>query len=168
AWAGQPFALRPWQTTVIRQMFSTRRDGRRQYRTGLFMLPRKNGKAELAAAVALYGLFGDGELGAEVYSAAADKDQAALCFNVAAQMGRNDRILLAQCDIVDSQKRIVHRPSGSFYRAISAEAYSKHGFNASMVVYDELHAAPTRELYDVLSTSMGARVNPLMLVISTA
>ena len=166
--AGQPFALRPWQSRVVRRLFRTRRDGRRQYRTALIMLPRKNGKTELAAAIALYGLFGDGELGAEVYSAAADKDQAALCFNVAAQMIRNDRILLAQCDIIDSQKRIVHRPSGSFYRAISAEAYSKHGFNASMVVYDELHAAPTRELYDVLSTSMGARVNPLMLVISTA
>src|SRR4029453_4153700 len=89
AWAGQPFALRPWQTTVIRQMFSTRRDGRRQYRTVLFMPPRKNGKTELAAAVALYGLFGDGELGAEDYSAAADKGQAALCFNAGAQVARN-------------------------------------------------------------------------------
>jgi len=168
AWAGQPFALRPWQERIIRQLFRTRQDGRRQYRTALLLLPRKNGKTELAAAIALYGLFGDGELGAEVYSAAADKDQAALCFNVAAQMVRNDPYLLAQCDIVDSQKRIVHRPSGSFYRAISAEAYSKHGFNASLVVYDELHAAPTRELYDVLSTSMGARRDPLMLVISTA
>src|SRR4029450_11302629 len=168
AWAGQPFALRPGPAPVIRRTFQPRRDGRRQYRTVLFMLPRKNGKTELAAAVALYGLFGDGELGAEVYSAAADKDQAALCFNVAAQMVRNDRILLAQCDIVDSQKRIVHRPSGSFYRAISAEAYSKHGFNASMVVYDELHAAPTRELFDVLSTSMGARRNPLMFITTTA
>ena len=168
AFAGEPFHLRPWQERIIRRLFQTRRDGRRQYRTALLMLPRKNGKTELAAAIALYGLFGDGEMGAEIYSAAADKDQAALCFNVAAQMIRNDRVLLAQCDLIDSQKRIVHRPSGSFYRAISAEAFSKHGFNASMVVYDELHAAPTRELYDVLSTSMGARVNPLMLVISTA
>jgi len=168
AFAGQPFALRPWQERIVRRLFRTRRDGRRQIRTALLMLPRKNGKTELAAAIALYGLFGDGEMGAEVYSAAADKDQAGLCFAVAAQMIRNDPVLLAQCDLVDSQKRIVHRPSGSFYRAISAEAYSKHGFNASMVVYDELHAAPTRELYDVLSTSMGARVNPLMLVISTA
>jgi phage terminase large subunit-like protein len=168
AWAGASFALRPWQERVIRKLFSTRKDGKRQYRTALMMLPRKNGKTELAAAVALYGLFGDREMGAEVYSAAADKDQAALVFNVAAAMVRQEPVLLAQCDIVDSQKRIVHRPSGSFYRAISAEAYSKHGFNASMVVYDELHAAPTRELYDVLSTSMGARTNPLMLVISTA
>ena len=167
-WAGQPFALRPWQERVIRQTFQTRRDGRRQYRTVLFMLPRKNGKTELAAAVALYGLFGDGEMGAQVYSAANDKDQAALCFNVAAQMVRQDRVLLSQCEIVDSQKRIVHRPSGSFYRAISSEAYSKHGINASMVVYDELHAAPDRELYDVLSTSMGARRNPLMFIPTTA
>jgi len=167
-WAGRSFALRPWQQRIIRQAFQTRRDGTRQYRTVLLEIPRKNGKTELAAAVALYGLFGDGELGAEVYSAAADKDQAAICFHVAAQMVRNDPILEAQCDLIDSQKRIVHRPSGSFYRAISSEAYSKHGFNASMVVYDELHAAPTRDLYDVLSTSMGARRSPLMFIPTTA
>jgi len=132
------------------------------------MLPRKNGKSTLAAAIALYGLLADGEAGAEVYSAAADKDQAGLVFGVAAQMIRNDAALAQACYIVDSQKRIVHQQSASFYRAISAEAYSKHGFNPSIVIYDELHAAPSRELYDVLSTSMGARRQPLMLVISTA
>lgn len=132
------------------------------------MLPRKNGKTELAAALAIYFLLFDGEIGGEVYSAASDKDQAALVFNVAAQMIRNDPELDAQCEIVDSQKRIVHRKSGSFYRAISAEAYSKHGFNASVVIYDELHAAPNRELWDVLSTSQGARSQPLMIAITTA
>jgi phage terminase large subunit-like protein len=132
------------------------------------MLPRKNGKSELAAAVALYGLLADGETGAEVYSAASDRDQAGLVFGVAAQMIRQDPELDDQCYIVESQKRIVHRSSGSFYKAISAEAYSKHGFNASMVIYDELHAARDRRLYDVLSTSMGARNQPLLLVISTA
>jgi len=153
---------------ILERLFKTRRDGRRQYRTCLLMLPRKNGKTELAAAVALYGLLADGETGAEVYSAAADRDQAGLVFGVAAQMIRNDPGLAAECDIVESQKKIWHRPSGSVYRAISAEAYSKHGFNASMVIYDELHAAPNRELYDVLSTSMGARAQPLLFVISTA
>ena len=165
---GQPFNLRPWQIRLLRKLFKKRPDGLRQYRTCLLMLPRKNGKTELAAAIALYGLLADGEMGAEVYSAAADKDQAGLVFGVAAQMVRNSADLLTRCDLVDSTKRIVHRPSGSFYRAISAEAYSKHGFNASMVIYDELHAAPDRRLYDVLSTSMGARSQPLMLVISTA
>jgi phage terminase large subunit-like protein len=166
--AGHTFNLRPWQKRIVKQLFRKRRDGLRQYRTALLMLPRKNGKTELAAAVALYGLLADGETGAEVYSAAADRDQASLVFGVAAQMVRNDPELDAACYIVESQKRIVHPASGSVYRAISAEACSKHGFNASMVLYDELHAAPHRKLYDVLSTSMGARRQPLFLVISTA
>lgn len=166
--AQQSFALRPWQERIVRRLFKTRKDGLRQYRTLLLMLPRKNGKSELAAALAIYFLLFDGEIGAEVYSAAADKDQAALVFNVAAQMIRNDPELDAQCEIIDSQKRIVHRKSGSFYRAISAEAYSKHGFNASVVIYDELHAAPDRDLWDVLATSQGARAQPLMIAITTA
>lgn len=168
AFAGQPFNLRPWQRRILQQLFKTRPDGRRQYRTCLLMLARKNGKSEIAAALAIYFLLFDDEAGGEVYSAAADKDQAALVFNVAAQMIRNDAELDAMCEIVDSQKRIVHRESGSFYRAISAEAYSKHGFNASAVIYDELHAAPTRELWDVLATSQGARRQPIMMAISTA
>jgi phage terminase large subunit-like protein len=166
--AKQKFGLRGWQVDIVTRLFTLREDGLRQYRTALLMLPRKNGKSELAAAVALYGLIADGEAGAEVYSAASDKDQAALVFNVAAQMVRNDPVLDKQCEIIDSQKRIVHRKSGSFYRAISAEAYSKHGFNASMVIYDELHTAKNEELWDVLSTSMGARSQPLMFAISTA
>jgi phage terminase large subunit-like protein len=166
--AGQGFNLRPWQRRIVTQLFATRRDGLRRYRTSLLMLPRKNGKTELAAALALYFLLFDGEMGGEVYSAAADRDQASLVFNAAAMMLRNAPELLAVCEIIDSQKRIVHRASASVYRAISAEAYSKHGFNASVVIYDELHAAPNRELWDVLVTSQGARAQPLMLAISTA
>jgi phage terminase large subunit-like protein len=165
---GQPFNLRPWQIKILKRIFKKRRDGLRQNRMCLLMLPRKNGKTELAAAILLYGLVADGEMGAEVYSAGADRDQAGLVYGVAAQMVRNDPELAEACYIVESQKRIVHRATGSFYRAISAEAYSKHGFNASMVIYDELHAAPDRRLYDVLSTSMGGRQQPLFLVISTA
>lgn len=170
--AGQTFNLRPWQESIVRQLFGTvTKAGQRQYRTALLMLPRKNGKSELAAAIALYGLLGDGEIGAEVYSAAADRDQASLVFNVAAQMVRQDPELDAICEIVDSQKRIVHRKSGSVYRAISSEAYTKHGFNASMVIGDEIHAWPGaqgRELWDVLSTSQGGREQPIMFAISTA
>ena len=168
--AGEPFRLRPWQEKkIIRPLFKIdRATGKRQYRMCLLMMPRKNGKTELIAALAIDGLLFDGEIGAEVYSAAADKDQAALAFNVAAQMIRNDPELSARCDILDSQKRIVDHKTGSFYRAISAEAYSKHGFNASRVLYDELHAAPNRELWDVLTSSTGARAQPLTVAISTA
>jgi phage terminase large subunit-like protein len=168
AFAGLAFNLRPWQRRILRQVFKRRPDGRRQYRTVLLMLPRKNGKSELAAALGVYGLLADGEAGAEVYSAATDRDQAGLVFGVAAQMIRNDPELSAACYIVDSQKRIEHEASGSFYKAISAEAYSKHGLNAHLCIYDELHAARSRDLYDVLSTSMGARTQPLMVIISTA
>ena len=107
--AGQPFNLRPWQERkIIRPLFKIdRATGKRQYRMCLLMMPRKNGKTELIAALAIDGLLFDGEIGAEVYSAAADKDQAALAFNVAAQMIRNDEYLSSRCDILDSQKRIV-------------------------------------------------------------
>lgn len=167
--ARESFRLRPWQERIVRTLFGTLKpNGKRQYRTCLLMLPRKNGKSELAAALALYGLLGDGENAAQVYSAAADRDQAALVFNAAVTMVRADPELEAQLEIVESQKRIVHRASNGFYRAISAEAFSKHGFNASMVIYDELHSAPNRELWDVLRTSQGARSQPVMLAISTA
>jgi phage terminase large subunit-like protein len=168
--AGQPFRLRKWQEHgIIRPLFAVNpATGYRKHRMCLLMLPRKNGKTEIAAALAIDGLLFDGEIGAEVYSAAADRDQAALVFNVAAQMIRNDPELYAACEIVDSQKRIVHRATGSFYRAISAEAYSKHGFNASRILYDELAMASSRELWDVLTTSTGARAQPLIIAISTA
>lgn len=164
-----PFNLRDWQSRIIRDLFRVDpATGTRQHRTCLMMLPRKNGKSELAAAIALYGLLGDGELGAEVYIAAADRDQASLVYNVAAQMVRNDPELSDVCEVLESTKRIVHRASGSVLRAISADAHTKHGFNASMVIYDELHAAPNRELWDVLRTSMGARKQPLLMAITTA
>jgi phage terminase large subunit-like protein len=166
-----PFEPRPWQVAIIRELFGRMRADdpkRRAYRTCYIEVPRKNGKSEICAAIALYGLIGDGIQGAEVYSAAADRDQAALVFNVAAQMVRNDPVLASRLKIIESQKRIVDHKTGSFYRAISAEAYSKHGFNASLLIYDELHAAPNRELWDVLTTSMGARSEPLVVAITTA
>jgi len=167
--ARQLFNLRPWQEhDIVRPLFKTRPDGLRWYRTCLLMLPRKNGKSELAAAAAVDGLMFDDEIGGEVYSCANDTDQAAIVFNVAAQMIRNDPELLAEVDIVASKLTMTHRKSGTIYRAISAEAYSKHGFNASRIIYDELHAAPNRDLFDVLTTSMGARAQPLLIMISTA
>ncbi|HEV8445459.1 MAG TPA: terminase large subunit [Gemmatimonadaceae bacterium] len=164
----QPFNLRPWQQRIIRQLFTTRKDGLRLYRTCLLMLPRKNGKTELAAALAIYFLLFDGEIGGEIYCAAADLEQASKVFDAMVAMIENDPELAAQVEIIRSQKRIVHRASGSFARAISGDAFNKHGFNASVVIYDELHVARNRDLWDVLSTSQGARLQPYMIAISTA
>lgn len=167
--AGQPFNLRPWQEhDIIRPLFKTKPDGLRQYRTCLLMEPRKNGKSELAAACVIDGLMFDDEIGGEVYSAAADTEQAAIVFHVVEEMIRNDPELEAEVNIVSSKLRMTHRKTGTIYRAVSAEAYTKHGFNASRIIYDELHAAPNRDLFDVLTTSMGARAQPLLIMISTA
>jgi phage terminase large subunit-like protein len=166
----QPFNLRPWQQRIIRKLFRTRPDGLRIYRTCLLMLPRKNGKTELAAAIAIYCLLFDQppEIGGEIYLAAADKEQASKVFLAMVAMIENDAELDAQVEIIRSTFRITHRASGSFCRVISAEAYTAHSFNASVVIYDELHCAPTRDLWDVLVTSQGARAQPLMIAISTA
>lgn len=168
-WAGKPFELRPWQERIIRALFGTLNpDGMRQYRTCYIEIPRKNGKTELAAAIALYMLLGDREQGGEIYGAAVDLEQASLAFDVAAQMVRNDADLERRAQIIPSRRRIVYPETGSVYRAIPADAPSAHGYNASGLIYDELHAAPDRELWDVLTSSMGSRRQPLTFVITTA
>lgn len=168
-WAGRPLSLEEWQVKLVAELFGRlRANGLRQYRTAYWEIPRKAGKSTLAAAIALYLLLADGEAGAQVYSAAAEREQASIVFNCAQAMVEASPALLKRCKIIESQKRIVVPATSSVYRAISAEAYSKHGFNASAVVYDELHEAPDRRLWDVLKTSMGAREQPLMLAITTA
>lgn len=169
-WANQLFTLRDWQRDdIIRPLFGwLREDGTRRFRRGYIEIPRKNGKTELAAAIGLKCLFSDGQYGAEVYCAATDRDQASLVFGAAAQMVRMDPDLSKRGKVIDSTKRIVVAKTGSFLRAIPADAGGAHGFNPSAVIYDELHAAPNRDLWEVLSTSFGARTQPLMLAITTA
>lgn len=168
-WARKKFNLRPWQDKFIRELFGkVRTDGTRQYRKALLALGRKNGKTELGAAIALTMLCSEQEEGGEVYSAATDREQASLVFNVAAQMVKNERALSDVCQITESRRQITYKPTNSIYRAIPADAPHQHGYNASCVIYDELHAAPNAELWNVLSTSMGARQQPLLLAITTA
>ena len=132
-------------------------------------MPKKNGKSELAAAVALLLTCGDGEQRAEVYGAAADRQQASIVFDVAADMVRMCPALNKRVKILASQKRLVYEPTNSFYQVLSAEAYSKHGFNVHGVVFDELHSQPNRKLYDVLTKGSGdARMQPLFFLITTA
>lgn len=169
-YAGKPFILEDWQyNDIVKPLYGTlNRDGYRQYRICLIEVAKKNGKTTLAAALALYHLFADGEMGGEVYSAATDRDQASLTFNESAQMTRQNSSLLRKCKIVDSQKRIINYKTNSFYRAIPANVPSSHGFNTSVAIYDELHAAANRGLFDILLTSMGTRRQPLLIIITTA
>lgn len=169
-WAGKPFELLDWQEQIIRDLFGTvKPNGYRQFNTAYIEIPKKMGKSELAAAVALLLTCGDGEEGAEVYGCAADRQQASIVFEVAADMVRMCPALNKRVKILASQKRIVFKPTNSFYQVLSAEAYSKHGFNIHGVVFDELHTQPNRKLFDVMTKGSGdARTQPLYFLITTA
>ena len=169
-WSGKPFELIDWQEQIIRDIFGTLKpNGYRQFNTAYIEIPKKQGKSELAAAVALLLCCGDGEERAEVYGCAADRQQAAIVFDVAADMVRMCPALNKRVKILASQKRIIYTPTNSFYQVLSAEAYSKHGFNIHGVVFDELHTQPNRKLFDVMTKGSGdARMQPLYFLITTA
>jgi phage terminase large subunit-like protein len=169
-WANVKFKLEPWQRDgIIAPLFGTLEpDGNRAYRTAYISVPRKNGKSTLCAAIALYLLFADGEQGAEIYGAACDRDQASLVFDIAAQMVRRNPGLAKRAKIIDSTKRILYPATGSFYRAIAADAPGSWGSNPHAVIADELHAWPRRDLWDALTTGSGTRAQPLTIAITTA
>ena len=165
--AGEPFTLSEWQyQDIILPLFGTLGpDGLRRFRTAYIEIPRKNGKSTLAAGIALALLFADGEQGAEIVSAAADREQASIVFDLASRMVQSNPVLSSRCQVL--RKEIVTR-KGNRYRALSADAYTKHGLNCSGIIFDELHAQPNRELWDVLTTSVAARAQPLTMAITTA
>lgn len=169
-WRGQPFDLLPWQEQIIRDVFGTvKENGYRQYNTAYVEIPKKNGKSELAAGVALYMTCGDGEWGAEVYGCASDRQQASIVFDVAVDMVDQCPALKKRIKPVMSVKRLVYQPTNSFYQVLSAEAYTKHGLNVHAVIFDELHSQPNRELFDVMTKGSGdARTQPLFFLITTA
>jgi hypothetical protein len=164
---GQPFALQDWQADYVRKLFGTLRpDGLRQYRTSLLAVPRKNGKSTLAAALALKMVLADGEPGAEVFSCAADTGQAKVVFDIAKGMVEQSPVLRSRCKVY--RNSIVVPKTYSQYRALSSESTTKHGLSASGIVFDELHAQPDSELWRVMTSSTGARRQPLTIAITTA
>lgn len=169
-WAGKKFELIDWQEQIIRDLFGVLKpNGYRQFNTAYIEIPKKQGKSELAAAIALLLTCGDGEERAEVYGCAADRQQASIVFEVAADMVKMCPALAKRVKILASQKRIIYLPTNSFYQVLSAEAYSKHGFNIHGVVFDELHTQPNRKLFDVMTKGSGdARMQPLYFLITTA
>lgn len=166
-WAGQPFELQPWQAEIVREVFGWKGPGgTRRYRRVYIEIPRKNGKSVLSAGLALFLTFADGEPGAEVYSAAADRDQAAIVFEQAKEMVQASPALMKFAQVY--KRAIVVPESLSSYKVLSSDAPTKHGLNAHGVIFDELHAQPNRELWDVLTTSQGTRRQPLVIAITTA
>ena len=169
-WKGVPFTLMDWQIEALTNIFGTVRDnGYRQYNTAYIEIPKKMGKSETGAGVALYCLTADSENAAEVYGCASDRQQASIVFDVAVDMVDQNASLKKNIKPVLSQKRLVYLPTRSFYQVLSAESYSKHGFNVHCVVFDELHSQPNRGLFDVMTEGSGdARTQPLYFIITTA
>lgn len=151
----------------LRRLFGWRRpDGTRRYRRTFWEIPRKNGKSTIASGVALYLTFADNEPGAEVYAAANDKDQAAIVFNEAKQMVVAAPELSARSSLY---KDAIFVPEFlSRLKVLSSKPGGKHGLNPHAILYDEIHEAQDRELYDVLTTGSGSRRQPLEFVITTA
>ena len=166
--AGKPLLLAPWQKDkIIRPLFGWKRksDNFRKYRRCFIGIPRKNGKSTLGSALALYLLSADGEKGAQIYSAASDRSQASIIHSDAKTMIKQNPELSIR--IQSYQSSIVYEKSASFYKVLSREVRSKHGYNSHGVIVDEMHTLPNRELWDVLTTSIGARQQPLIIVFTT-
>jgi phage terminase large subunit-like protein len=169
-WAGQPFKLLPWEIDLIKKAFGTvREDGTRQYRTIYVEIGKKNGKSELAAAIALYMLLADGESNAEVYVAACDRQQASIIFNTSVNFVEGNQTLSNVTKTVNSTKRIVYPRTGSFYQVLSSDVKSKSGLNVSCVILDEIWTYPNADLARMLTTGSGdAREEPLFMYLTTA
>jgi phage terminase large subunit-like protein len=165
AGTGEPLVLREWQRKVLGHLYARRPDGRLRHRQALVGVARKNGKSALGAGLGLYGLL-CGPTGGEVYSCAADKEQARIVFGVARRMVELEPDLASACKVY---RDVIEFPdTGSIYRVLSAEAFTKEGLGPTKVIFDEVHAQPNRELWDVMALASGARIDPLLLGITTA
>ncbi len=164
--AGELLHLRDWQKELLNHALARRPDGRFKHRVALVGMARKNGKSALAASMGLSALTLGGN-GSEIYSCAADRDQARIVFGTAKRMVELDPELSSMFTLY--RDVIEYKDKGSVYRALSAEAYTKEGLNPSpIVIFDEVHAQPNRELWDVMSLAGGARSDSLLLGITTA
>ena len=158
--------MRGWQKELLNHALARRADGRFKHRVALIGMARKNGKSALAASAGLSALTLGGN-GSEIYSCAADRDQARIVFGTARRMVELDEELSSMFTLYKDV--IEYKDKGSVYRVLSAEAYTKEGLNPSpIVIFDEVHAQPNRELWDVMSLAGGARADSLLLGITTA
>jgi phage terminase large subunit-like protein len=160
--------LRPWQRKFIELVYAENKQGVRPVRTAVLSMGRKNGKSQIAAALALCHLCGpESESRGEIYSCANDRFQAGKIFNEMVALINHHPWLADRVNIARFRKEIEDLTNGSVYAALTAEVKTKMGLSPSFVVYDELGQASSRELYDAMDSALGARKEPLMLVIST-
>jgi phage terminase large subunit-like protein len=166
--AGTTLKLRPWQKRFIRAVYKTDKAGNRLVRTAVLSVARKNGKTQLAAALALCALSGpESEPRGECYSVACTRFQAGRVFAEMVAIITITPWLNERINIIRFRKELEDRFNGSTFDVLSADVAPVHGLSPSFVCYDELAQVPSRSLYDALGTALGGRAQPLMMVIST-
>ena len=170
-WYGKNFELMDWQERIIRDVFGivNKETECRQFRRVYIEIPKKNGKSELAAAIALLLVVTDVERGGQIYGCATDREQAKIVMRVVLQMLEQFPDLKKHFDYKVQDGMLVFRPLNTFYKIQSAESYNKDGINVSGIVFDELHAQRNRDFWDVMTGGVGvAREQPLLFIITTA
>ena len=170
-WHNKPFLLLDWQERLVRDLFGivNKHTHRRQFRTAYVEVPKKNGKSELAATIALLLLCGDNEPKAEIYSCATARDQALIVFDVALEIVRNNPVLQKYIKYSAFHKTLEFQPTGGIYKALSADAHTKHGYSPHGIIFDELHAQTDPDFFKTMTKGTGAsRRQPLTFIITTA
>lgn len=166
--AGKPFLLEPWQIFFVGQLFGwvDKSDvKRRRFNTAHLFVARKNGKSQLAAAIAVAMAILDGDGAPQIVTAATKRDQAREVFDEIQRCVKGSEAL--------SKRFKVHRteikgPRNGVIKPLSSDANTLDGLNLNLACVDEFHAMKNADLYRVLASSMGSRKSPLMLAITTA
>jgi len=167
---GEPFVLRPWQKKIIIRVYSpVDENGLRIVRKAILSMGKKNGKTPLIAAMALCHLIGpEAKRNEQMNSAAFERDQAGIVYKYMANMINADEDLKKLTIIRTTKKEIEGRYTGSIYKALSAEAKSKHGISPAFLAFDELaQFGADRVFYDTLTQGFGAHDEPMLWIIST-
>jgi phage terminase large subunit-like protein len=160
--------LQPWQIWVVFSLFASvrRGSGLRRFRQAYICVPRKNGKSPLAAAIGLYMMACEKEVGAEVYCGATSEKQAWEVFRPAKQMAANTPELLSGLHLKVHAKCLTQDGTGSRFEPVIGKPGD--GASVSCGIADEFHEATDATLFDAFNTGMVGRQQPLLLIITTA
>jgi phage terminase large subunit-like protein len=169
-WAarGERIRLEPWQVFILASIFGwvSVETKKRRFRTADVFVPRKNAKSTLAAVIGNYMLAVDGEFGAEVYSGATSRGQALEVFRPALLMTKASAEFRARFGVVANASNLSVAANNSKFEPVIGNPGD--GASPSCAIVDEYHEHATAAQYDTMKTGMGARSQPLILVITTA
>lgn len=170
---GLPFTLQPSQAFIIGSLFGWKQaDGRRRFRRAYIEQGKGNGKSPLAGGIGLLGMTADGEAGAQVYAAAAKREQAGILFADAVKMVKQSPSLAKRLEFSGGEGRefnIAHHPSGSFFRPVSRDTgKTGSGPRPYFVLADEVHELPDRKIIEMLERGFKFRRQPLLFMITNS